>query len=126
MKNEELRDLCVSRTGLDWGIDSPVDNKFKIYVWFDALINYISGADKYWPADVHVIGKGINWFHSVIWPAMLMALDLPLPKKLFGHGWLLFDNEKIEGPEPEILQPKAPPSKATDFTSSKKGINPAL
>ncbi|GAI87580.1 unnamed protein product, partial [marine sediment metagenome] len=73
LKNEELKDLCVSRKGLDWGIDSPIDKKFKIYVWFDALINYISGANGNWPADVHIIGKGINWFHSVIWPAILIS-----------------------------------------------------
>jgi len=74
--------LCVSRTNLDWGIDSPIDKKFKIYVWFDALINYLSGSEGNWPADVHVVGKGINWFHSVIWPAMLMSAGYELPKKL--------------------------------------------
>lgn len=95
LKNEELKDLCVSRKGLDWGIDSPIDKKFKIYVWFDALINYVSGAEGYWPADCHVIGKGINWFHSVIWPAMLISAGLKLPKKLLVHGYLNLKGQKI-------------------------------
>ena len=80
---------------MDWGIDSPIDDKYKIYVWFDALINYISGADGNWPADVHVVGKGINWFHSVIWPAMLMSAEIELPKKLLVHGYLTFNGQKI-------------------------------
>ena len=95
LKEQGLRDLCVSRTNLDWGIDSPIDNKFKIYVWFDALINYISGAKDNWPADVHVVGKGINWFHSVIWPAMLISAGYELPKKLLVHGYLTFNGKKI-------------------------------
>jgi methionyl-tRNA synthetase len=95
LKNEELRDLNVSRTGLDWGIDSPIDDKFKIYVWFDALVNYISGANGNWPADVHVIGKGINWFHSVIWPAILLSAEYELPKKLLVHGYLNLEGKKI-------------------------------
>ncbi|MBS3088227.1 methionine--tRNA ligase [Candidatus Pacearchaeota archaeon] len=95
LKDEELKDLCVSRTNLDWGIDSPIDEKFKIYVWFDALINYISGAKGNWPADVHVIGKGINWFHSVIWPAMLISTKQKLPKKLLVHGYLNLKGQKI-------------------------------
>ena len=95
LQNDELRDLCVSRTGLDWGIDSPIDKKFKIYVWFDALINYISGANGNWPADVHVVGKGINWFHSVIWPGMLMSLGEKLPKTLLVHGYLNLGGSKI-------------------------------
>jgi len=105
LKNEELRDLCVSRTGLDWGIDSPVDDKFKIYVWFDALINYISGADKYWPADVHVIGKGINWFHSVIWPAMLMSAGIELPKKLLVHGYITSKGQKMGKSLGNVIDP---------------------
>lgn len=105
LKNEELRDLCVSRTGLDWGIDSPIDKKFKIYVWFDALINYVSGADKYWPADVHVIGKGINWFHSVIWPAMLMSAGIELPKKLLVHGYLTLGDKKISKSLGNVIDP---------------------
>ncbi len=95
LKEEELRDLCVSRTGLDWGIDVPFDKKHKIYVWFDALINYISGAGGNWPADLHVIGKDINWFHSVIWPAILISAGYDLPKKLLAHGFLNLSGRKI-------------------------------
>ena len=95
LENEELRDLCVSRIGLDWGIDSPIDKKFKIYVWFDALINYVTGANGNWPADVHVVGKGINWFHSVIWPAILMSAGYDLPKNLLVHGYLNLKGQKI-------------------------------
>jgi len=105
LKNEELRDLCVSRIGLDWGIDSPIDKKFKIYVWFDALINYISGADGHWPADVHVVGKGINWFHSVIWPAMLMSAGIELPKRLLVHGYLTLGDKKISKSLGNIIDP---------------------
>ncbi|MFA5174152.1 MAG: methionine--tRNA ligase [Candidatus Pacearchaeota archaeon] len=95
LENEELRDLCVSRTNLDWGIDNPIDKKYKIYVWFDALINYVSGSNGNWPADVHVIGKGINWFHSVIWPAMLISAGYKLPKKLLVHGYVNLKGQKI-------------------------------
>jgi methionyl-tRNA synthetase len=95
LKEEELRDLCVSRKNLDWGIVSPMDEKFTIYVWFDALINYISGSEDNWPATVHVVGKGINWFHSVIWPAMLMSAEIELPKKLLVHGYLTVNGQKI-------------------------------
>lgn len=95
LKEEGLRDLCVSRQNLDWGIDSPIDDKFKIYVWFDALINYLSGSEENWPADIHVVGKGINWFHSVIWPAILLSAEIELPKKLLVHGYLTFNGQKI-------------------------------
>jgi len=95
LKEEGLRDLCVSRTNLDWGIDSPIDKKYKIYVWFDALINYISGAEGNWPADLHIIGKGINWFHSVIWPGILLSTGIKLPKKLLVHGYLNIQGEKM-------------------------------
>jgi len=95
LENQELRDLCVSRTNLDWGIQNPIDKDFTIYVWFDALINYISGAEGNWPADIHVIGKGINWFHSGIWPGMLLSLNYPLPKKLLVHGYLNIKGQKI-------------------------------
>ncbi len=105
LKNEKLRDLCVSRTGLDWGIDSPVDKKFKIYVWFDALINYVSGASGNWPADVHVIGKGINWFHSVIWPAILMSAEYDLPKILLVHGYLNLKGKKISKSSGNVIDP---------------------
>ncbi len=95
LKEEGLKDLCVSRTGLDWGIDVPIDKNHKIYCWFDALINYYSGANGNWPADLHVVGKGINWFHSVIWPAMLLSAGIELPKKLLVHGYLTVNGQKI-------------------------------
>ncbi|KUO60491.1 MAG: methionine--tRNA ligase [Gracilibacter sp. BRH_c7a] len=92
-----LEDLCVSRTTFNWGIKVPFDPKHVVYVWLDALINYISALGypdhekfkKYWPADVHLMGKDIVRFHSIIWPIILMALDVPLPKMVFGHGWFL-------------------------------------
>ncbi|MGI5901448.1 MAG: methionine--tRNA ligase [Desulfitobacteriia bacterium] len=92
-----LEDLCVSRTTFEWGIKVPFDPKHVVYVWLDALINYISALGypdgekykKYWPAEVHLMGKDIVRFHSVIWPIILIALDIPLPKKVFGHGWFL-------------------------------------
>lgn len=100
-----LEDLCVTRTTIDWGIRVPSDSKHTVYVWLDALTNYITGLGyttdederfkKYWPADVHLVGKEIFRFHSIIWPAILMALDLPLPKKVFGHGWLVVNGNKI-------------------------------
>lgn len=93
--NDDLKDLCVSRSNLTWGIDSPVDKDFKIYVWFDALINYLTGEDGNWPADLHIVGKGINWFHSVIWPGMLMSAGIELPKKLLVHGYLNLKGQKI-------------------------------
>ncbi|MFH1327118.1 MAG: methionine--tRNA ligase [archaeon] len=92
---EGLNDLCVSRKGANLGVDFPGDKKYKVYVWIDALINYISGAKEKWPADVHVIGKGINWFHSVIWPAILMSADYKLPKTLLVHGYLNIAGKKI-------------------------------
>lgn len=105
LKNEELRDLCVSRQNLDWGIDNPIDKKFKIYVWFDALINYITGANGNWPADVHVIGKGINWFHSVIWPGILLASDYKLPNKILVHGYLNLKGQKISKSLGNVIDP---------------------
>jgi len=100
-----LEDLCVSRTTFDWGVKVPFDEKHVVYVWIDALSNYITALDypedkngdfaRYWPADVHLVGKEIVRFHTIIWPAMLMALDIPLPKKVYGHGWLLLDGGKI-------------------------------
>ncbi len=95
LQNGELKDLYVSRKNLDWGITSPIDKSYKIYVWFDALINYISGADGNWPADVHVVGKGINWFHSVIWPAILISAGYELPKTLLVHGYINLKGQKI-------------------------------
>jgi methionyl-tRNA synthetase len=105
LKKEKLRDLCVSRINLDWGIDSPIDSNFKIYVWFDALINYISGANGNWPADIHIIGKGINWFHSVIWPAILMSAGYKLPDKLLVHGYLNIRGKKISKTLGNVIDP---------------------
>lgn len=103
--NQGLNDLAVSRTTFDWGIPVTFDKKHVVYVWIDALSNYISALGylsnndelfkKFWPADLHLVGKEITRFHSIIWPALLMALDLPLPKKVYGHGWLLVDSMKI-------------------------------
>ena len=101
-----LQDLCISRSTFKWGIPFPNDEKHVIYVWVDALLNYITGLgynseensemyDKYWPADVHIIGKDIHRFHTIYWPIMLMALDVPLPKQVFGHPWLLFGADKM-------------------------------
>lgn len=100
-----LEDLCVSRTSVKWGINVPFDPKHTIYVWLDALVNYISGLgylsddtskmEEFWPADLHLVGKEIFRFHAMIWPAFLMALDLPIPQKIYGHGWLVVDGNKI-------------------------------
>ncbi len=100
-----LEDLCVSRTSFKWGIPVTFDEKHVVYVWLDALSNYITALGysrendelfkKFWPADVHIVGKEIVRFHTIIWPIILMALDLPLPKKVFGHGWLIIDGNKI-------------------------------
>lgn len=105
LKAEELKDLCVSRFGLDWGVDVPFDKKHKIYVWFDALINYISGSQGNWPADLHIIGKGINWFHSVIWPAILISAGYKMPKKLLVHGYLTIAGRKISKSYGKIIDP---------------------
>lgn len=105
LKEEELKDLCVSRVGLDWGIDVPFDKKHKIYVWIDALSNYISGANGNWPADLHIIGKGINWFHSVIWPAILISAGYDLPKKLLVHGYLTLGGGKISKSSGKPIDP---------------------
>lgn len=100
-----LEDLCVSRTSFDWGIPVTFDKKHVVYVWIDALANYLSALGylseddslfkKYWPANLHIVGKEIVRFHTIIWPIMLMALDLPLPDKVFGHGWLVINGGKI-------------------------------
>ncbi len=99
-----MDDLCISRTSFDWGIPVPIDEKHVIYVWLDALSNYITALgwpdepakyDRYWPCDVHLVGKEIVRFHSLIWPAMLMSAELPLPKQIRGHGWLLLGGEKV-------------------------------
>jgi len=109
LEEEDLRDLCVSRTNLKWGIDSPIDKKFKIYVWIDALSNYISALEKkekdFWPADVHVIGKGINWFHTVIWPAILLSAGYNPPKKVWVHGYLTVDGKKMSKSLGNVINP---------------------
>lgn len=113
--NKGLEDLSVTRTSFDWGVDVPFDNKHVVYVWIDALSCYLSaigyGDDKekferYWPASVHLIGKDIVRFHTIIWPALLMALDIPLPKKVFAHGWILFDNDKMSKSKGNIMYPE--------------------
>ncbi|MBU5676472.1 methionine--tRNA ligase [Alkaliphilus sp. MSJ-5] len=111
-----LEDLCVSRTSFDWGIPVPFDQKHIIYVWFDAVCNYITalgyGSDneetfnKYWPADVHLVGKEIIRFHTIIWPAILMALEVPLPKMVYGHGWILFGADKMSKSKGNIVYPE--------------------
>ncbi len=110
-----LQDLCVSRTSFDWGIPVTFDEKHVVYVWIDALSNYITalgyGSDneelynKYWPADLHLIGKDILRFHTIYWPIMLMALNLPLPKQVFGHGWLLVDGGKMSKSKGNVVDP---------------------
>lgn len=99
-----LKDLCVSRTSFNWGIPVSFDKKHVIYVWIDALSNYLTSLNypsskemfnKYWPCDIHLVGKEIVRFHAIIWPAILMSLNIKLPKKVFGHGWLVINNEKI-------------------------------
>ena len=110
-----LEDLCVSRTSFTWGVPVDFDPGHVVYVWIDALFNYMTALgfenDKYddletfWPADVHFIGKEIVRFHSIIWPAMLMSLDLPLPKKVYGHGWLLLDGGKMSKSKGNVVDP---------------------
>jgi len=110
-----LEDLAVSRTTFDWGVKVPSDPKHVVYVWIDALSNYITalgyGSDdpslfeKYWPADVHLVGKEIVRFHTIYWPIMLMALDLPLPKQVFGHGWLLMKGSKMSKSVGNVVDP---------------------
>ncbi len=109
IKEDGLSDICISRKGAKWGIDFPNDKDYKVWVWIDALINYISGLDnkedKYWPADLHVIGKGINWFHSVIWPAILIAADYKLPEQLFVHGYLNVRGKKASKSLGNVVDP---------------------
>lgn len=110
-----LSDLSVTRNSFDWGVDVPFDNEHVVYVWIDALSCYLSAIgygddkakfDRYWPAGVHLIGKDIVRFHTIIWPALLMALDLPLPDKVFAHGWILFDNDKMSKSKGNIMYPE--------------------
>jgi methionyl-tRNA synthetase len=105
---EGLNDLSISRTSFDWGIKLPFDEKHIAYVWFDALLNYYSatrlkGKEKFWPADVHLIGKDIIWFHTVYWPAMLLSAGIDLPKTIFAHGWWTFNNEKISKSRGKVI-----------------------
>ena len=110
-----LADTCVSRTSFNWGVPVLSDPKHVVYVWIDALTNYITALgyeneqyndfEKFWPADVHFIGKEIVRFHSILWPAILMALDLPLPKKVYGHGWLLLDGGKMSKSKGNVVDP---------------------
>ena len=110
-----LEDLCVSRTSFKWGIPVDFDPGHVVYVWVDALFNYMTalgymnderdGLDKYWPADVHMVGKEIVRFHSIIWPAMLMSVGAPLPKKVFGHGWLLLGGGKMSKSKGNVVDP---------------------
>lgn len=105
-----LHDLSVSRTSFSWGIPVPNDNNHVIYVWLDALLNYLSATNwpqqqNLWPANIHMVGKDILRFHAVYWPAFLMAADLPLPKRVFGHGWLLNHGRKMSKSEGNVLKP---------------------
>lgn len=110
-----LEDLSASRTAIDWGVKVPFDEKHVIYVWIDALICYLSGIgylqddelfNKFWPCDLHLVGREIARFHILIWPAILMALGLPLPKKVFAHGWILFDNDKMSKSKGNVYYPE--------------------
>ena len=109
-----LEDLCISRSTFDWGIPVPIDEKHVIYVWLDALTNYITALgypddpalyEKYWPVDVHLVGKEIVRFHTIIWPAMLMSMELPLPKQVLGHGWLLLEGGKMYNSKGNVVDP---------------------
>ena len=105
-----LKDLSISRTSFDWGIPVPGSDKHIMYVWLDALTNYVTasnffGEKSFWPADIHIIGKDILRFHAVYWPAFLMAAEIPLPKKIFGHGWILSGDEKMSKSKGNILDP---------------------
>lgn len=110
-----LEDLSISRTSFDWGIPVPIEEGHVIYVWLDALSNYITALgypeevdskyEKFWPADVHLVGKEIVRFHTIIWPAMLMAMDQPVPKKVFGHGWILLEGGKMSKSKGNVVDP---------------------
>ncbi len=113
IREEGLKDIVVSRKNLKWGIETPIDNDHVLWVWFDALINYISalgypkGAKfrKYWPADTHMIGKGINWFHSVIWPSMLISAGIALPKRIVVHGYITIEGKKLSKSLGNVIDP---------------------
>ena len=99
-----LNDLSISRTTIKWGIPLPVEGKHVFYVWFDALIGYLSAGEDLWPADLHLIGKEIARFHAVFWPAFLMAAKMEIPKRIFAHGWLLFENDKMSKSRGNIVR----------------------
>ncbi len=107
-----LNDISISRSTVKWGIELPMEKDHTVYVWFDALINYLSAIDwpnqnykKYWPADLHLVGKEINWFHSVIWPAMLLSVGLDIPKTIFSHGWWTVDGKKMSKSLGNVVDP---------------------
>ena len=109
-----LKDLSISRKSFSWGIKVPNNSEHVIYVWLDALTNYISALNypkdndlysKFWPASIHLIGKDILRFHAIYWPAFLLAAKIKLPKKIYGHGWILADNEKMSKSKGNILDP---------------------
>ena len=114
VKSEGLKDISVSRQGLTWGIDVPTDKDHKIYVWVDALVNYISALDypkgikfkKFWPADIHMIGTGINWFHSVIWPSILLSAGIELPKGVVVHGYITINGQKLSKSLGNAIDPR--------------------
>jgi methionyl-tRNA synthetase len=128
--NSGLRDLSISRTSFKWGVKVPGDDDHVMYVWIDALTNYISalgypntepGSDfeKFWPASLHMVGKDITRFHAVYWPAMLMAADLPLPRRLFAHGWWTKDGQKISKSLGNVIDP-------IDLVEKVRGVARAL
>ena len=110
-----MEDLAVTRTSFNWGIPVPFDPDHVIYVWVDALVNYISALgypddvdgnfEKYWPANIHLVGKEIVRFHCIIWPALLMALGIELPERVFAHGWLLLNDSKMSKSKGNIVDP---------------------
>ncbi|MBQ8417937.1 MAG: methionine--tRNA ligase, partial [Phascolarctobacterium sp.] len=111
-----LEDLCITRTTFDWGIPVPFDKKHVVYVWFDALLNYLTGIkygvddamfNKFWPASLHLVGKEIVRFHTIIWPIMLKAMGVELPKKVYGHGWLVIDGDKMSKSKGNVIDPLA-------------------
>ena len=109
-----LEDLCITRTTFDWGIQVPFDKKHVVYVWFDALLNYLTGIKygndeemfrKFWPASLHLVGKEIVRFHTIIWPIMLKAMGVEMPKKVYGHGWLVVDGDKMSKSKGNVIDP---------------------
>jgi len=107
---EDLKDLSITRTSFNWGIPFPIDKTHIIYVWWEALMSYLSGVNypksRYWPADIHLLGKDNGWFHAVIWPAMLMSAGIELPKTVFIHGFLTFNKQKISKSLGNVISPK--------------------